>query len=139
MWRRLVILHAFQVADDVLGMFLLFIDNTLQVVVLLIHLRHYLLFQTDLARYTPLHASALLLVLATGVEYLIELGYLLLRCHFERFDLVGLIGKGAVETENHVARGAEGLILLVLAKGYARRLLACQAAPASSFHLKSLQ
>jgi hypothetical protein len=133
--RRLVVLDALQVAYDVLCMLFLLINYTLQVVVLLINLGHNFLLESDLARNPPLHARALLLVLTACIEDLIELSHLLLCCHLKGFDLVGLVGEGAVEAKDHVARGTESLELLVLAKGYACRLLPGKATPTPSFHL----
>jgi len=95
--RRPVALHAFEVADYVLGVFLLLIYDAFQVVVLLIDLLHDLLLEADLARDTPLHSSTLVLMILASLEDLLKFLDLLLRCHLKRLDLVALVGESAIE------------------------------------------
>lgn len=95
---RSVILHALKVSDDVLRMLFLFIDYTLQVIVLFIDFSHDLFLEANLACHSSLHACTLLLVVPTCLENLLKFGDLLLGCHLESFHLVGLVCKGTIET-----------------------------------------
>lgn len=55
-------------------------------------------------------------MLLAGREDFFELGHLLLRGHLERLDLVGLVGESAVQAQDHVPLGAEGLVFGVVAE-----------------------
>lgn len=114
--RRLILLHALEVLDDVLGLKLLLVDDCLQLVVLLVHFFEDLLLQTLLTHHAVLHVRARLQRFAALRQNGFELGYLAGGGLLERLALLtgAVVGEVAIIAQRHVMRLAEDGKLLVM-------------------------
>lgn len=73
--RRPVVLHALQVADDVLRVLLLLIDDRLQRVVLVVHLREDLVLEAHLVGHSLLHLLAIVQTFFDDSLHILKLRY----------------------------------------------------------------
>jgi hypothetical protein len=116
-------LDAFKVSNDILSTFLLFINDTFQVIILLFDFMKDLIFEADLIGDSLLHLRALVLMILADLEDLFKFGYLLLGGNLEGLGLLSttvlMIVESTLETQDSLMILAEDHIVLMFAKGNA--------------------
>ena len=102
--RRLVLLHTFQMLDDILSLHLLFIDDHFELLILLVDLLEHFLFKTFLLLQLVLHVLAGSERVRALAENLLELRDLLTCCLLEGHTLTAasMVLEVAVIAQSHV-------------------------------------
>lgn len=114
-----VVLHALKVANDLLGVAFLFVDDLLEHVELLVDLFGDLFFEALLVEDSLLHFLALNQIFVATLVNFLKLGYVLIRSHLQSEGLapVGLVLEEAIVTQGGVlGRRIDGKAVSVLAK-----------------------
>ena len=118
---RLVFLHTFKIADDLLRTRLLFIDYALEIVELFVNFLGDFILQPLLVPNALLHFLAFLQIICALFLYILQMLQMHIRCLLERERLAPVVGilEVALITECRIMRAAINLQLIcVLAKLY---------------------